>query len=321
MRRLAVVVARDPRCVRGQRGCARARRVPELARVVDAGLGGARYDARSLTPARPPHVRLLRLILVLCLFVAAAVLALRWLEPRLVFVPTRGPVGTGPGERVELVTPDGVRLVAWWLPRAGSDAAVLYLHGNGGNLLGREPVLRGIAEAAHSSVLALDWRGYGESEGRPSEAGIYVDARTGWDWLAARVAPERIAIWGESLGAGAATFLARAVERPGVPRALVVQSAFTSIPDMAPRALPIPGIRWLCGIRLDNLERVGAIRCWKLFVHSRADEIVPFEMGERLFEAASEPKQSLWLDRVGHNETWNDAAFVSRLAAQLSRLP
>jgi fermentation-respiration switch protein FrsA (DUF1100 family) len=259
--------------------------------------------------------------LFLCLLVAAALLALRWLEPRMVFLPTRGPVGDGPGERVELVTADGVRIVAWWIPRAGSDGALLYLHGNAGNLHGREVVLRELASATGMSVLALDYRGYGESEGRPDEAGLYADARAGWDWLASRVAPERVVIWGESLGGAAATAVARDVQRNGVPRALVLQSAFTRIPDMARRVFPIPGIGRLCRLRMDNLERVREIRCWKLFVHSRIDEVVPFAMGEQLFEAACEPKRSLWLDAVGHNDAWYRNWFVERLVSALRDMP
>lgn len=255
------------------------------------------------------------------LLVAIALLALPWLEPRLVFLPARGPVGSGPGERVELATADGVKLLAWWLPRTGSDGAVLYLHGNAGNLRGRANVVRELAATTGLSVLALDYRGYGESEGRPSEEGMYRDARAGWDWLAARIAPQRIVVWGESLGGAAATSVAREVQADGVPRALVLQSAFTRIPDMATRVIPIPGIGALCRLRMDNLERVREIRCWKLFVHSRIDEVVPFEMGERLFEAACEPKQALWIDHVGHNDAWYRNWFPGELVSALARMP
>lgn len=274
-----------------------------------------------MNPQRTPLVRTLRVILYLCLLAAAAVVALWWLEPRMVFLPTRGPVGNGPGERVELATSDGVKLVAWWLPRAGSDGALLYLHGNAGNLDGRDVVVRELASATGLSVLALDYRGYGESDGAPSEQGMYTDARAGWDWLAARVAPQRIVVWGESLGGAAATALVRDVQQAGVPRALVLQSAFTRIPDMATRVIPIPGIGALCRLRMDNLARVRDIRCWKLFVHSRADEVVPFAMGERLLAAACEPKQSLWLDGVGHNDAWGRADFVQPLVSALRSMP
>jgi uncharacterized protein len=267
----------------------------------------------------PPR-RLLRLVIVLLLAVVLLVVALRVVEPRLVFLPAREPVGEGPGERIELVTLDGLRLAAFWLERADSTAAVLYLHGNAGSLRGREPVVTALAQVTGASVLALDYRGYGESEGEPDEPGLELDARAGWDWLAARVAPERIVIWGESLGGGPATHLAQDVQRVGVPRALVLQSTFTRLPDMARRVIPLPGIDRLCRIRMDSLERVRAIRCPKLHVHSRADEVVPFELGERLYAEACEPKQALWVERVGHNDAWWSRDFVSRLTTAFASM-
>jgi len=268
----------------------------------------------------PPLRRLLRFLLVLLLAVLLLVVALRIAEPRLVFLPAREPVGAGPGERVELVTRDGLRLVAFWIERAGSADAVLYLHGNAGSLRGRESVVTALVQVTGASVLALDYRGYGESAGEPDERGLELDARAGWDWLAARVGPERIVIWGESLGGGPATHLAHEVQRDGVPRALVLQSTFTRLPDMARRVIPLPGIERLCRIRMDNLERVRAIRCPKLHVHSRTDEVVPFELGERLFNEACEPKQALWVDGVGHNDAWWSRDFVSRLATAFASM-
>jgi fermentation-respiration switch protein FrsA (DUF1100 family) len=261
--------------------------------------------------------KLLRVSFLLLGGAALIVLGLRWLEPGLVFVPERGPVGAGPGQTVRLRTADGVQLVAWWCERPAARGSVLYLHGNGGNLRGRESVIERIGAATQSSVLALDWRGYGESEGEPSEAGLYADARAGWDWLAERCAPARIVIWGESLGGAPATWLAEQV----APRGLVLQSTFTSVPDMSFRVVPLPGVRWLCSIGMNNLERVPRIRCWKLFVHSRADEVVPFSMAERLYAAACEPKVSVWLERFGHNDAGIAAELAVRLAPLFAQLP
>ena len=156
------------------------------------------------------------------------------------------------------------------------------------------------AELLPAEVLIFDYRGYGRSEGKPSEKGLYSDARAAWRYLEVErsVAPERVVLFGRSLGAGVAVDLASHVE----PAGLVVESGFSSIPAMARHHYPfIP--RFLVRSRMDSLTKIQTISCPKLFVHSRADEVAPFALGYALYEAAPEPKKFYEVEGAGHNET------------------
>jgi uncharacterized protein len=269
---------------------------------------------------RPARARLLRAagLALLLLVVAPACVAMLF-EERLIYFPIAGGVGPPPagGEDVWLDTADGGRVHGWWLPREGARVALLFLHGNAGNLEHRRGILEGLRELG-AGVLAIDYRGYGRSPGSPSEAGLHADARAAHDWLAARVDPARIVVYGESLGGGPACELAATAPVGG----LVLQSAFTSVPDMAARVVPwLPG-RWLVRTRFDNLAKVGAIACPKLVLHSRADEVVPFAHGERLFAAAREPRECVWIGAAGHNDPvlGPGSPFRAALASFLERV-
>lgn len=233
---------------------------------------------------------------------------LRWLEGALIYFPTRT-LSVHPGsfglawEKVRLTTSDGERLSAWYLPAARRDApALLCLHGNGGNLSDRVEKMR-IFHAAQAAQLWVEWRGYGESSGRPSEAGLYRDAQAARDWLVAaqRAPASRLVLYGESLGCGPAVELAA---RGGPAAGLIVDSAFTSIPDMAHIALPwLP--RRLIRTRFDNLSKLPEVKIPTLFLHSPQDDIVPYEMAKRNFAAAGGPKR--FVDLKGdHNEGFLD---------------
>jgi fermentation-respiration switch protein FrsA (DUF1100 family) len=150
-------------------------------------------------------------------------------------------------------------------------------------------------------VFIIDYRGYGKSEGKPTERGLYLDARAAWDYLIneRRVAPERIVVFGKSLGGVPAIDLASQV----TPAGLIVQSSFTSAGDMAAEILPfLP--RVLLQTKMDSLGKIQQVRCPKLFIHSRADEIVPYELGRRLYEAAPEPKEFYEVKGSPHNSTY-----------------
>jgi fermentation-respiration switch protein FrsA (DUF1100 family) len=217
-------------------------------------------------------------------------------EDRLIYFPTRGGRVQGAGEDVALRSADGVHLHARYLAGDASASTLLYFHGNAGNLGERSDLLEYFAGLG-VAVLALDYRGYGQSEGVPSEAGLYADARAAYDWLRERTPAERIVLMGESLGGGPACELAATVPIGG----LILLATFTSVPDMAAHFYPWLPARWLVRTRFDNLSKIARVRAPKLFVHSRLDEVVPFEMGQRLFSAAAEPKQALWLERSSHN--------------------
>ncbi len=208
-----------------------------------------------------------------------------------------------------LTTQDGVNLHGWYcrpcLRESGSLVSIpaemvfLLFHGNAGNITDRYDMILMLV-ALPAEVFIVDYRGYGKSEGRPSEKGLYLDARAAWDDLfTRRNAPlEGIVIYGESLGGAVAIDLATQVE----PAGLIVQSSFTSIPDMGKKMIPILP-RFLVRTKMDSINKIPRVRCSKLFVHSPADEVVPYEFGRRLFQAALEPKQFYEIPEAPHNET------------------
>jgi fermentation-respiration switch protein FrsA (DUF1100 family) len=175
---------------------------------------------------------------------------------------------------------------------------LLFLHGNAGNISHRLDSIRQFHELG-LAVFILDYRGYGESEGSPTETGTYDDATAAWHYLIAQrgIAPRDIVLLGRSLGANIAAELATRT-RPG---ALIMESAFTSVPDMAATIYPWLPVRLLSRYRYDAYKQLAHISCPLLIVHSRDDEIIPFTHGQRLFECAREPKQFLEL-RGGHND-------------------
>ena len=149
------------------------------------------------------------------------------------------------------------------------------------------------------NVCIFDYRGYGQSTGTPSEEGTYRDAAAAWQYLTQTKGLEarRIAVLGESLGGGVAAWLAEQ-ERHG---ALILESSFTSGPDMASRLYPFLPVRWLCRIKYNTLERLPRIGCPVLVAHSRQDELIPFSQGRRLYAAAREPKEFFEM-KGSHNE-------------------
>ena len=200
-------------------------------------------------------------------------------------------------EDVRLRASDGVGVHGWWVPSRGATITVLFCHGNAGNLSHRVPLLA----ALHSlgmNALAFDYRGYGESEGNPSEAGTYVDAAAAWDHLVSErgVPPGEIVVFGRSLGGAVASHLAR--ER--TPRALILESTFTSVPDLARELYPLlPSA--LARYHYRAVENVAHVDCPVLVIHGEADEIVPLKHGRRLYDAANGTKRFIGKPG-GHND-------------------
>lgn len=243
-------------------------------------------------------------------------------------LPTRDLAAT-PGqaglewEPVRLATADGPGLGAWYLPAAGADTALLFLHGNAGNRGHRLDSLRLFHELG-LAVLILDYRGYGDSEGKPSEAGTRHDARAGWEHLVRSrgFEPGRIVLFGRSLGGAVAARLAADLAAEAAPpRALILESTFTSVPDLGAELYPWLPVRLISRLRYDTLGLMARIDAPVLVVHSREDEIIPFAHGERLFAAARGPKRLLPL-RGGHNtgHHLSRAAYRAGLAAFLDTL-
>ena len=255
--------------------------------------------------------------LVLLGYLVLLGVAMGW-QDKLIFFPTRGGRVTGPGRDLQLKAADGVELHARYIEQPGARHTLLFLHGNAGNLAGRSYQLQQLA-AAGAHVLALDYRGYGVSQGQPPEARVYSDALAAYAWATAHTPAARVVLLGESLGGGPACELAATREVAG----LILLSTFTSIADMAARQFPWLPVRYLVRTRFDNLQKIAKVRAPKLFIHSRGDELIPFEMATRLFEAAPDPKRALWLDHPGHNETFALEAerVVLSIRAFLNSLP
>jgi pimeloyl-ACP methyl ester carboxylesterase len=226
---------------------------------------------------------------------------LRWALNARLYLPERQLRLTPavPFSDVTAETEDGERLHGWWVPATAARIGhVLLCHGNAGNLGDRVPHVELLA-AAGFDVLAFDYRGYGGSSGRPSEAGTYRDARAAREVLLAQagVDPERVFYLGESLGGAVA--LALALERP--PAGLILQAAFTSVRDMA--RLHFPAIpRAVVPDAYPSLRLIPRLQCPVLVVHGGRDRIVPLMHGEALAEAAPEPKQLEVFPDAAHND-------------------
>jgi pimeloyl-ACP methyl ester carboxylesterase len=217
----------------------------------------------------------------------------------LLFFPVRALHATpdAPYEELAIATDDGERLHGWWVPSGADDARhVLLCHGNGGNVSDRVPHIAHL-NAAGFDVLAFDYRGYGRSTGRPSEAGTYRDARAARRALLERADPDRVLYLGESLGAAVALELAH--HHP--PAGLILQSPFTSIRDMARLHYPVVP-RALVPDAYPSLRLIRQLAIPLLVLHGERDDIVPLLHGEELYEAATCPKRLVRFPHAGHND-------------------
>ena len=198
---------------------------------------------------------------------------------------------------VNMATADGERLHGWWVSVPDAKGTVLFFHGNAGNISQRINYLSMFKRLGYNTLL-FDYRGYGQSSGVPSESGTYLDAQAGWRYLTEiqNISPERIILFGESLGGAVAAWLA-AREKPGL---LVLASTFTSVPNLAAQIYPFLPVRWITRFHYNTLESLQSVTCPVFIAHSPEDEIIPFEHGQQLFQAASAPKQFLPLEG-GHN--------------------
>lgn len=245
-------------------------------------------------------------IVVTVVLLAAGV---RYLESRSVFYPARSIAATPAAlglafEDVFIKTEDNVTINAWLIKSSTQRGTLIFCHGNAGNIGDRlEKIL--LFHQMGLNVLIIDYRGYGKSQGQPGEAGIYKDAVGAYDYLLTRqdIDRSRIIGYGESLGGAVAVDLGTKKNLA----ALIIDSSFTNAADMAKTIYPfIPS--FLLGTKLDSVSKVRAVTIPKLFIHSRADEIVPFRLGERLYQAAAQPKEFLELPGGGgHNDTPIDA--------------
>ncbi len=235
------------------------------------------------------------------------VAAVRYLERASLYYPVRQMMFTPMDvnldyEEVYLRAEDDVKIHAWHIPAREAEYTVLFSHGNAGNISHRLDKISSFNDIG-LNVFIFDYRGYGKSGGFPSEQGLYRDAYASYHHLIdeMNVAPENIILYGESLGGAVSVELASTRLVGG----LITESNFTSVKEMARLVFPfVPHV--LLASRFDSLSKIGDVEAPKLIIHSIDDEIVPFSQGEKLFQAASEPKTFLKL-RGGHNTAFMDS--------------
>ncbi len=206
-------------------------------------------------------------------------------------------------ESVVFKSGDGLQLSGWYIPKEKSKFTVLFCHGNGGNMMHRLDSIN-IFYNLGLNCFVFDYRGYGDSQGKPSEEGTYMDAAAAYKWLTEekKIAADDIIIFGRSLGGSIAAQLASKV-RAG---ALVIESAFTSYVDMGRKFYPYMPVRWFARFGYKTIDYIRSVHCPVMIIHSRNDELVPFEFGLELYEAANEPKE--FVEIFGSH---NDAFLVS----------
>lgn len=207
-------------------------------------------------------------------------------------------------EEVYFKTDDDIRLHGWYIPVDAAQYTLLFCHGNAGNISYRLESIKQFHELGFN-VFIFDYRGFGRSEGKISEPGTYLDAQAAWNYLVdeKKIYSNNIIIFGRSLGAAIACQLATQQN----PAALIMESAFRSIPDLAAQIYPFLPLRWLTRFEYNNRENVKKINCPLLIIHSKQDEIIPYSHAEKLYEAANHPKQFLEI-RGSHN----DGFYVSK---------
>ncbi|MFT5396273.1 MAG: fermentation-respiration switch protein FrsA (DUF1100 family) [Gammaproteobacteria bacterium] len=227
-------------------------------------------------------------------------------QPKLIFFPHSGIEATPElislqYEDITLTTTDSEVLNAWWIPHPEARGTLLFLHGNAGNISHRLDSID-IFHQLGLSVLIIDYRGYGNSTGEPSEQGTYLDAETAWNYLIneKNVESDHIIIFGRSLGGAVATWLAE--KNP--PAGLIVESSFTSVADMGKHYYPYLPTSLLARIKYSSIDRIANIKSPTLFIHSKHDEVIPYKYGKQLFtEALKETTTTKsFLDTTGgHN--------------------
>jgi fermentation-respiration switch protein FrsA (DUF1100 family) len=197
-----------------------------------------------------------------------------------------------------LSTEDGLSLLSWYLPSRPGRPVILYFHGNGGHIGHRVERLLLFAQEGYG-VLMPEYRGYGGNPGAPAETGFYTDARAALDFLEREgVAPNRLVLYGESLGSAVAVELAAQHEVAG----LILEAPFTSVAEVAQSHFPYVPAAWLVTDRFDSRSRIGRVRAAILVLHGERDRVVPVRFGRALFDAAPEPKEGRFVPAAGHED-------------------
>ncbi len=234
---------------------------------------------------------------------AALVAGLFFFQRQLLYLPDRtrpelvGLEQLGVRETM-LSSEDGLSLLSWYLPPRPGRPVIAYFHGNGGHIGYRVERLLRFAREGYG-VLMPEYRGYGGNPGTPTETGFYADGRAALGFLEREsVAPNRLVLYGESLGSGVAVALAAQHEIAG----LILEAPFTSVAEVAQCHFPyVPAARLVID-RFDALSRIGRVKAPILVLHGESDRVVPVRFGRTLFDAAPEPKEGWFVPEAGHED-------------------
>ena len=245
----------------------------------------------------------IRIIIIAASICAVSIALVYIFQSRFVYFPIRT-LSTDPSsiglrfEDVYFETEDGVTLHGWFIPHDGARGVILFCHGNAGNISHRLDSIM-IFHRLGLDVFIFDYRGYGESKGKPTEHGTYQDAEAAWQYLIEerQINTSEIIVFGRSIGGALAAWLAQN-HRPG---GLILESTFTSLRDAAATIYHFPQIRRFVRFEYNTAEHLAGVDCPVLVVHSRDDEIMSFHHGQLLFELAAEPKTFLEISGT-HNE-------------------
>jgi fermentation-respiration switch protein FrsA (DUF1100 family) len=248
-------------------------------------------------------------VLKLVFLLSACIILFRGcpMEKSFIFFPVSG-IDRTPDERglsyedVYFTTEDGIRLNGWFVPSSDGAPTLLWFHGNAGNISHRIDNIKLLHDRIKINVFIFDYRGYGRSDGKVSEKGTYKDARAALKTLGSRkdVDPKKFVFFGRSLGAAVAVDLA-VLEAPS---ALILESPFASIREMAKTVFPLLPIGAFLRTRYDTLGKINRVRAPVLVLHGDQDDTVPYAQGRRVFEAASEPKEFFTIRGASHNDTF-----------------
>jgi fermentation-respiration switch protein FrsA (DUF1100 family) len=263
--------------------------------------------------------KLMAVLITIVSIIAAVYLGLSVLlfltQSRVLYQPSRG-YDSKPEdyhleyEPVTLSTPDGQSLAAWFVPAEGAEQTILFCHGNAGNISHRLDTLKMFHELG-LNCLIVDYRGYGQSSGKPTEKGTLIDVLVGFQWLIEEkgIRPEQIILFGRSLGGSIAATIAKDVH----PGGLVLESAFTSFDDVGAHYYPWLPVRLFSRFDYNTLEAVRQVTCPVLVIHSPDDEIIPYKFGQQIYDAAPEPKQFAELKGTHNEGIYNNGSLYKQI--------
>ena len=245
---------------------------------------------------------------VMALLVLLYAVLLVGCEKKIIFHPAKFPEGYWnpdslglKAKDISFQSEDGVNLHGWFVPTSGARATLLWFHGNAGNLSHRLDNIQRLLPLK-LNIFIFDYRGYGKSEGEPDEQGIYKDSQAAYNKVLELkgVSVDSLFLFGRSLGGICAVETAL----NNSARALILESVFTSASDMSRKIMPLIPLGWAIRSKLDAINKVPELKLPKLFLHGDRDEIVPFDLGRKLYEAAADPKNFHIIRGAGHNDTY-----------------